>query len=202
MKVAETSELAERPLRADARRNRERVIAAAAAEFAEHGAEAALDAIALRAGVGIGTLYRHFPDRQSLQIAVYREIVESSNARGRELLESDRPYEALREWLASHLAFSRTHQALAASVIIAVLDRPEDQPPSCEALRSIGAELLERAMESGEVRRDVDMDDLLRMVSAIALTSDSSDNGCICCERLFTLMMDGLRAGAQSPAGE
>jgi AcrR family transcriptional regulator len=174
------------------------VLAAAAHEFAEHGPNAALEAIACRAGVGIGTLYRHFPDRQSLLVAVFRERVEAMSARGHELLEAADPYDALREWLGGHLALSRTHQALAASVIIAVLDRPDNQTASCEAMRGVGALLLERAIESGAVRRDVDIDDLIRMVSAIALTSDSSADGCVCCERLFTVMMDGLRTAPSS----
>lgn len=202
MRIAVTSEQAERPLRADARRNRDRVLGAAAAEFAERGSDAALEAIACRAEVGIGTLYRHFPDRQALVLAVYRDSVAAMNERGHELLESDRPYDALREWLGAHLALSRTHQALGASMFIAVLDQPDGQPASCEEMRGIGAELLRRAVESGDVRRDVDIDDLIRMVSAIALTSDSSANGCVCCERLFTLMMDGIRSGAASAGSE
>jgi len=198
VRIGATPAPAERAVRADARRNRERVLAAAIVEFAEHGTDASLEAIACRAGVGIGTLYRHFPDRQTLLIATYRDGVEAMNERGQELLGSDQPYDALCEWLQAQLALSRTHQALAASVVIAMLDRPDDRPPSCEIMRGIGAALLERAMKSGDVRRDVEVDDLIRMVGAIALTSDSSADGCTCCERLFTVMMDGLRAGGAS----
>lgn len=189
-----------RPLRADAARNRARVLDAAAAMFEQHGSDASLEEIARSAGVGIGTVYRHFPDRQSLMVALYRERLEALNDLGVELLDSTEPYLALREWLAHQLAMNRTHQAVAASAIIAMLDDPDRQPVTCEAMRSVGERLLQRAIDAGEVRGDVAIEDLARMVSAIALATDRApEGGCVCGDRLFTVLMDGLRP--PPPAG-
>src|ERR1700729_4527354 len=100
---------APRPMRADARRNYDRLLSAAAAAFAEHGADdASLEEIARRAGVGIGTLYRHFPTRQALLEAVYRDQVDGMRAKADELLASDSPSGALAEWLHALSAFSST----------------------------------------------------------------------------------------------
>ena len=183
-----------RPMRADAVRNRAKVLDAAASVFEVHGPDASLEEIAQRAEVGIGTLYRHFPDRQSLMLALYRERVEALNDLGVRLLESSDPYDALCEWLGHQLAMNRTHQAVAASAMIAMLDDPTGKSVSCEQMRAVGSRLLERAVEAGEVRDDVTLDDLARMVSAIAMASDSApEGGCVCGDRLFGLMMDGLR---------
>src|SRR6266702_7031907 len=100
-------------MRADARRNRQRLIEAALAAFAEHGADdASLDEIARRAGVGIGTLYRHFPTRQALLEAVYRSQVEALRGRAEELLVSAPPGEALVTWLRATVEFGSTKRSL------------------------------------------------------------------------------------------
>src|SRR5215472_5244918 len=103
------------PKRADARRNYERLIAAAAAVFAERGADdVSLEEIARRAGVGIGTLYRHFPTRQALLEAVYIDQVESLSARAGELLRAESPADALAEWLRAMVKFSSTKRSMTA----------------------------------------------------------------------------------------
>ncbi len=186
-----------RPLRADARRNRERILTAAAAEFEEHGPEAALEDIASRAGVGIGTLYRHFPDRQALLVAVYREGVDSLVHCGDELLAADDPFDGLARWLGAQLEHSRKHQSLAASAMLNMLDDPDGPPPPCEAMMTTGAALLARAQERGVVRADVDASDLSRMVGAIALATDGAPDGPVCSNRLFQVMLDGLRPPAE-----
>jgi len=184
----------QRPLRADAARNRARVLDAAAAVFEAEGPEASMEEISRRAGVGIGTLYRHFPDRQSLIAALIRDRLDALNDLGVELTESPDPYAALCRWLGEQLIMNRTHQAVAASAIIAMLDHPDGAPTSCDAMRAIGEQLLRRAIDAGQVRDDVTIDDLARMVSAIALASDRApEGGCVCGDRLFTVMMDGLR---------
>jgi AcrR family transcriptional regulator len=183
-----------RPLRADAARNRQRLIDAAVEEFAAHGADASLEQIASRAGVGIGTLYRHFPDRQALLLAVYQDGFDELAETGRELLDADDPFDALAQWLAAKLAYSRSDRALAASVIIDLVDRPDTQTQPCEAMRSTGDALLGRAVEAGVVRDDVTVDDLSRLVGAIALASGRAPEGdCVCSDRLFHVMLDGLR---------
>ena len=181
-------------MRADAVRNREKVLTAAAATFAQHGPDASLEEIAHRAGVGIGTVYRHFPDRQSLMVALYREKLEALNELGASLLESPDPYGALREWLRQQLILNRTDQAVAASAMIAMLDDPKGRPVTCEDMRAVGSGLLERAVAAGDVRDDVTLEDLARMVSAIAMASDRApEGGCECGDRLFVVMMDGIR---------
>ncbi len=190
-----SAEPARRPMRADAARNRAKVLDAAACAFELHGPDASLEEIAQRAGVGIGTLYRHFPDRQSLMVGLYRERLEALSDLGVALLESADPYGALREWLGHQLVMNRTHQAVAASAIIAMLDDPGGRPTTCEAMQEVGDRLLARAIAAGQVRDDVTASDLARMVSAIALASDRApEGGCVCGDRLFDVMMDGLRA--------
>ena len=181
-------------MRADAMRNRQRLLDAAVELFAELGDQASLEQIAARAGVGIGTLYRHFPDRQALLAAVYQDAFEELDAKAQALLDHPEPFDALAQWLGANLVHSRSDQALAASVIIDLLDRPESQPSPCEAMRATGTALLQRAIDAGEVRDDVTIDDLSRLVSAIALASDRApEGGCVCGDRLFVVMLDGLR---------
>ena len=192
--TATTATTAPRPLRADAARNRQRLVDAAVEEFAAHGADASLEQIAARAGVGIGTLYRHFPDRQALLVAVYQDGFTQLAETGRALLDADDPFDALAQWLAAKLAYSRSDRALAASVIIDLLDHPDGQSQPCEAMRSTGNALLWRAVQAGAVREDITLDDLSRLVGAIALASGRAPEGdCVCSDRLFHVMLDGLR---------
>src|SRR5215212_3623398 len=114
---APTCEIAPHRLRADARRNRDRLIAAARDAFAEHGAEASLDDIARRAGVGPGTLYRHFPTRMDLMEAVYRDGVEGLCAEANALLSAPSPGDALATWLRSFLGYVATKRGLASALM-------------------------------------------------------------------------------------
>ena len=176
--------------RSDARRNRARILAAARAAFAEQGPDASLEGIARSAGVGIGTLYRHFPNRQELVEAVFQDSMEQRCADARDLLAAPSPYAAFETWLGGELEHAATYGALAAWLMLAQLDDPCDKRSSCELVRAAGEALLVRAQEAGEVRGDVDIDDILRLVSAIALgTEDAPDRA----GRLFRLTMDGLR---------
>jgi AcrR family transcriptional regulator len=197
--IAATGAPRARRERADARRNRERVLAAAQAVFAEQGPEASLEEIARRAGVGIGTLYRHFPNRQALLEAMFRDSVADLCGQADALLEGATPFEALRTWLRAQLAHATSYGSLAATTMLDSLDAvcrsgaaPEDPPPgSCAALRHAGSLLLARAQDAGEVRADVDIDDVLRIVGALALASDDASDAART-DRLFTLVMDGL----------
>src|SRR5215467_9234162 len=109
---------ADRGMRADARRNYEKLLTAAAEAFTESGADdVSLEEIARRAGVGIGTLYRHFPARQALLEAVYREQVEALRARADELLASGSPGEAFAAWLRALVAFSSTKRSLTSAMV-------------------------------------------------------------------------------------
>lgn len=181
--------------RADAVRNRERLLAAARIACEEHGPDASLDEIAKSAGVGIGTLYRHFPTRDALLAAVFRDRIDALEVLGDGLLSSPEPFDALTTWLRAHLLNASACQGLAGSVVIDLLDdeRRDSEPPSCERLRNIGAELLQRAQEHGLVRADADSDDLLRLVNALVSATDDADDRAALADRLFTLMIDGLR---------
>ena len=161
--VGTAQESPERRLRADARRNAARVLEAAREVFAELGSEASLEEIARRAGVGIGTLYRHFPTRDALVEAVFRDTVDASCSRGEELLVSDDPASALTAWLREQMRQSSVCRGLAAEAMIMMLDEQGcGASNACDALHDIGARLLRRAQESGAVRADTEIDDLIR----------------------------------------
>jgi AcrR family transcriptional regulator len=184
-----------RPMRADAQRNYERLLSAAFAVFAERGADdASLEEIARRAGVGIGTLYRHFPTRQALLEAVYRDQVDAVRARAEELLRSESPAEALADWLRALASFSSTKHSLT-SALLATLGKDSELLSSCSADISGAAEkLLTRAQEAGQVRPDADARDLIRLVHAVNLAAQHAPTDPGQRDRLIGLVLDGLRA--------
>jgi AcrR family transcriptional regulator len=186
-----------RPLRADARRNYERLLTAAAAAFAEHGADdTSLEEIARRAGVGIGTLYRHFPTRDALLEAVYRDQVEAVRVRAEELLASEAPGEALADWLRVLVAFSSTKRGLT-SALLASFGKDSELLSSCSAVICGAAEtLLARAQQAGVVREDADALDLVRLVHAVNIASQHTTADPGQSERLLGLILDGLRPQA------
>jgi AcrR family transcriptional regulator len=181
---------ARRP-RADAVRNRARIVDTAREVFAARGAEASLEEIARGAGVGIGTLYRHFPTRDDLVEAVFHDRVHELQALAEELLASGAPGTALATWLRAQLDQAATCRGLAAEAMLTMLaDRGE--PSACESMRRAGAALLARAQAAGEVREGVAIDDLVRMVQAVTLAAEESDDPATA-ERLFGFVLDGVR---------
>jgi AcrR family transcriptional regulator len=178
--------------RADALRNRARLVEAARDAFAARGAEASMEEIARAAGVGIGTLYRHFPTREALVEAVFRDGVDQLQALADDLLASDAPGEALATWLRAQLTQAATCRGLAAEAMLAMLDRGPCEPTACEEMRRSGAELLARAQAAGDVRGGIDIDDLVRMVQAIGLAAEESADPDTA-NRLFDFMLDGVR---------
>jgi AcrR family transcriptional regulator len=180
-----------RPQRADARRNAARILDAARDAFNEHGADASLEAIARSAGVGIGTLYRHFPTRDSLVEAVFQQTIDDARARAEELLESNEPGEALAVWLREQLTQSSACRGLAAEAMIMMLD--ETGNLRCAPMRAAGATLLARAQEAGHARADTEIDDLVRLVNAIGFATEDAPDRDAQADRLFALMMDGVR---------
>jgi AcrR family transcriptional regulator len=178
--------------RADAVRNRARIVETARQVFAARGADASLEEIARGAGVGIGTLYRHFPTRDDLVEAVFHVRIDELQALAEELLASDVPGEALAVWLHAQLEQAATCRGLAAEAMLTMLaDR--DEPSACESMRRAGAALLARAQAAGQVREGVDIDDLVRMVQAVTLAAEESDDPDTA-ERLFGFVLDGIRA--------
>jgi len=178
-----------RPQRADARRNDAQLLDAARAAFAEHGADASLDDIARRAGVGIGTLYRHFPTRQALLEAVFGDRVEALCAEARDLLGAPSPGAALATWLRAVVGHITLYRGLAAA-LAPILDKEAEPASSWHgAIRAAGAALLARAQQSGVVRPDVGVADLLKLANAIAVATEQTPEGA---DRLLSLVMDGL----------
>ncbi|MEU7565189.1 helix-turn-helix domain-containing protein [Streptomyces fradiae] len=182
-----------RPMRADARRNHERLLGVARAAFAEHGTDAALEDIARRAGVGIGTLYRHFPNRHALMNAVFQDAVTDLLARSRELARADEPCAALVEWLRAIVTHAGEYRGLARALMSASCD-PESALSQCnDPLREAGARLLTRAQEAGAVRGDVSIGDLLQLTNAIALAAEQNPGDPALADRLLTLTLRGVR---------
>ncbi|MEV8633504.1 helix-turn-helix domain-containing protein [Streptosporangium sp. NPDC051023] len=180
----------QRPMRADARRNYERLLAAAGAAFAEQGTEASLEDVARAAEVGIGTLYRHFPTRRALLEAVLHDGVVTLDVRARELLESDSPEEALLEWMRHLVVHTTAYRGLAATLMSSIRDPGSELYVSCQTMRSSSARLLAAAQRAGAIRHDVTDADLIKLVNAIAWAGEHGDDDA---ERLLGLMMDGLR---------
>jgi AcrR family transcriptional regulator len=185
-------------MRADARRNRELLLAAALAAFAERGADdTSLEEIAHRAGVGIGTLYRHFPGRTALLEAVYTDQVAALCQRARELAASEPPGAALAAWMREMVEFSATKQNLT-SALAADYDAGAPVFSACrDDLLAAATALLTRAQQAGAVRPDVQPLDLLRLshgVAAAAARADDADQA----ERLLSLMLNGVLT---DPAG-
>jgi AcrR family transcriptional regulator len=183
------TELLARPKRADARRNYEKVLAAAREAFAEGGEATSLEEIARRAGVGIGTLYRHFPSRQALLEALYvNEVLEL--ARSAEQLEGGDPWQSLNGWFERLIGYLATKRALAAE-LTNYLDPSAPLFQTCRAsLFAAGEPLLKRAQEAGVVRRDVEFSDVLHMVAGISKIP-SADPEQI--EHILRIALDGLR---------
>jgi AcrR family transcriptional regulator len=186
-----------RALRADARRNIELLIAAAREAFAADGANAPLDDIAKAAGVGSGTLYRHFPTRLALVEAVYRDSVERLCAEGERLTAVEPPAEALLDWLRGFVTVVSEKRGLAAA--LSDEGRASTLFAECHGMiNAAGSTLLDRAKDAGAVRADVPLGDILKMAKAFALAAETSPEGPALAERLLTLSMDGLRPRATS----
>jgi AcrR family transcriptional regulator len=191
MSTTETASesLLTRPKRADARRNYDKVLAAAREAFAEGGESTALEEIARRAGVGIGTLYRHFPSRQALLEALYIDEVEDVCRSAAELEGAD-PWEALNGWLERFVAYIATKRALAHELLNYLeQDAPLFQT-SRAALYASGEPLLQRAQAAGVVRPDVTIADVIQMVVSIAKLPAAEPAQV---ERILRVALDGLR---------
>jgi AcrR family transcriptional regulator len=183
---------ARRPIRADALRNYERLIDAAREAFADGGASTSLEAIARRAGVGIGTLYRHFPTRQALLEAVYLEELERLCRAAADYGRLVDPWQALASWLNDLVAYLRTKHALA-DQLLEYLDRDSGFFTGCRsALIAAGQPLLERAQQAGKVRSDISLEDLLIAVSAIGKLPGTDQAQA---QRILDVTLDGLRYG-------
>ncbi len=187
--------LAARPLRADARRNRDALLSTAAQLFAEKGVEVSLEEVARQSGVGIGTLYRHFPTREALIADVYRREVDQLCDGVAELLATLPPAAALEEWMHRFVSYVATKRGMAAALKSMVAANSELFTTSRAKINEAMAQLVSAAVDAGSVRPDADPDDVLRAMSGFCLISEEpgwQDQAL----RLVSLLVDGLRYGA------
>jgi AcrR family transcriptional regulator len=190
---------ATRALRADAQRNRDAILEAAGQAFAEHGTAASLEDVAKRAGVGIGTLYRHFPTRDALVEAAYRRGVEQLCDLAAQLLVDEPADKALELWMINFVGYIATKRGLAATLKLANDTHAELFAYVHERMFGAMGSLLDSAAATGRIRSDVDGPDLIRALGGICMVSDQTgwqDQA----RRLVTLLMDGLRYGAPGGA--
>lgn len=178
--------------RADAVRNRERVLEAAKVVFNAGGPEASLEAVAKRAGVGIGTLYRHFPTREALFEAVYRREVAQLSELAEQLKNAKDPVDALRRWLRSGVEFVATKKGMMAALALAVQSSSELAAFSMDRLTQAIGSLLDRAVAAGEMRGDVSPEDLLRAFFGMCYIHDQPGWQASVL-RLLDVFVDGLR---------
>jgi AcrR family transcriptional regulator len=182
-----------RPLRVDARRNRDRLVAEAADAFAERGVDVALEEIARRSDVGIGTLYRHFPTRDALIEAVYRREVERLCDAADELL-ADYPAEAaLEQWLQRFVEYVAAKRGMAEALKSIVSAGSELFADSHRRISDAISRLVAAGVDAGTIRTDVAPLDLLRAVSGICLAPSSVEDWRDHAHRLVGLLMDGMR---------
>jgi AcrR family transcriptional regulator len=187
--------MAARAQRCDAARNRECLIEVASEAFAAQGVEASLEGIARTAGVGIGTLYRHFPTRDALVEAVYRHNVEQLCAGADELAATLPPDEALAEWMQRFVAYVASKKGLATYLKSVVSADSDLFTSSYQQVQQTITRLVDAATEAGSIRTGVDAMDLLRALSGVCLMADQP-GGCEQGAKIAALLMDGLRYGA------
>ncbi|MFI5436493.1 TetR/AcrR family transcriptional regulator [Rhodococcus baikonurensis] len=178
-----------RPRRADARRNYQKLVDAAREAFAQDGADTSLEEIARRAGVGIGTLYRNFPERAALLEAVYLEEVENLCTSSADLSELP-AWDAFAEWLRRLTAYLVNKQALAPALLQTFDHDAQVFHRSRGALLAVGEPLLHRAQESHEVRTDTDLAEVMKLVGGIAKIPNS---GAAEIGHILGMALDGLR---------
>ncbi len=184
---------ASRKPRADAERNRVRLIEVARTAFTELGAEVALEEIARRADVGIGTLYRHFPTRDALLTEVYRHAVEQLAEAAAHLTETLAPVDALREWMRLFVDYIATKQVMAPALGAMVGSTANLYASSGPTIRTAISQLVDRALADGDIGGDIEPLDLLRALMGVANVKNGP-GWQVSAHRLIDILIDGLRA--------
>ena len=190
--MAARSAVPVRKPRADAIRNRERVLEAAKAVFSAGGPDASLEAVARQAGGGIGTLYRHFPTREALFEAVYRREVQQLSEFAEALKSEPDPVDALRRWLRSNVEFVATKKGMSAALALTVQSSSELTAFSFDRLSKAVGALLDRAVAAGEIRSDISPEDVLRALVGMCYLHDQP-GWQTSVVRLLDVFVDGLR---------
>lgn len=159
-------------MRSDARKNYDHILAVARDLLSGEGADASLRDIARKAGVGDGTLHRHFPTREALLEALLRTRFDALSARAGELAQCEQADEALLSWLREAIVVTHSYKGVIAPMVAAIADENSALHSSCVDLRQAGAELLKRAQARGLARDDMDGNDLFALISALAWLAD------------------------------
>ncbi|MEH0845776.1 helix-turn-helix domain-containing protein [Micromonospora sp. CPCC 205711] len=181
-----------RPLRADAARNRERLLDAAVRAFSRQGPEVTLDAVARDAGVGIGTLYRHFPTREALVEAAYRNELAKLCDAAVDLLDRLPPAEATRVWMDRFVDYLATKRGMADALRLVIAAGANPYAQSRDLLVAALTRLLSAGAAAGTLRADVDPGDVLAGLSGVSLAAGGPEQRDLA-GRLLDLLMDGLR---------
>ncbi len=184
--------MAARPLRADAARNRQLLLDAARDAFGSRGVTASLDDVARAAGVGPGTLYRHFPTRDQLVLEVIDDGLLGLRDLGVALLDADDPLDALLQWLTAYVEQGGVFTGLAQTLV----SPPSGASSTCQMAGAAGAALIARAAEHGLVRPDTEIGDVLDMAAAIAWVGEQPDRDGQQRDRLLRLVINGIRVPA------
>ncbi|MFJ9916551.1 TetR/AcrR family transcriptional regulator [Actinacidiphila glaucinigra] len=180
------------PHRADAIRNRDLLLAVAKEAVAENGTDTSLREIARRAGVGIGTLYRHFPTREALLEALLESSFTALQARAERLLTAADPGEAFLTWLRERAESAASYQGLPQSIRDALVDDESRLHASCAQMRAAGGLLLERAQTDGSVRSDVSLGDVISLALGLAWASEKASEASDLAARLLSTATYGL----------
>lgn len=191
MPARRTPAMTDRPLRADARRNYDRLVAEAQVAFAEHGADTLLDDIARRAGLGVGTLYRHFPTREALLGAVVQEWTASVRTEAEMLTAQPDAAHALATWLRSLVRHMGVYRGLVAAMAASMEDSASALHPSCQVIADAGELLVTHARRQGAIREDVSAAEVLQMVTGLVWVCEQQPSADL--SRLLRLALDSLR---------
>ncbi|MFC9243881.1 TetR/AcrR family transcriptional regulator [Streptomyces sp. NPDC057136] len=195
--MAETEPyIAQRPKRADGARNYDAILAAARKAFEAEGSEASLEDIASRAGVAIGTLYRHFPTRASLVEAATRDGLADLVAHAEALAVGDDPLEALAEWMRQAVRHFSTFRGLVGILAQSMYDEGTPSHAACSAMHGSGARLLRAAQDAGQVRADLTADELFDLLSGAAWVRENAHPERDGSPRFLQLLLEGIVTGA------
>ncbi len=197
-RTSDTEPRPTKPMRADARRNYERLLAAGRNVLAARGSEASMEEIAKAADVGVGTLYRHFPRRIDLVEAVYREDVDGLATLAGELAETAEPWDGLVEWLQAFVRYAQSKRVFLTELHEAFEKNPNFKLDSRDKIATAAATVLHRAQQAGMARSDIDESDLMQLVGGMCMARAS---GIPQNERLLRLVLDGIRQVDQPAAG-
>jgi AcrR family transcriptional regulator len=180
----------ERPMRADARRNRELLVAAAREVFAEQGVSASMEAIARKAGVGVGTLYRHFPTRLDVVEAVYEDDVQELTDAAQRLVSTLEPGPAVNAFFDAFLHYAQTKRTLLTELRQAFEKNPAFRSRNRERIDAAFDLVIDRAKKAGAVRDDISGSDITQLLGPICTNESLSTDQT---KRLMGMILDGLR---------